>query len=164
MDSGLTASGSPPSPIMASVGAVAMPPAARAGMVGILKPRVCPPTSGTQSGMVTEMLLIFSSTQLMAEITPLIGALARFTIMPNRFPKMFTILSQAPSQFPVKTFFTNSMIFVKMSFTFSTAACMLCHHPVIKADSIGKLAWNAATRLEMVVVTQFLIFPNTCAI
>ena len=122
------------------------------------------PTSGTQSGMVTEMLLIFSSTQLMAEITPLIGAFARFTIMPNRFPKMFTILSQAPSQFPVKTFFTNSMIFVKMSFTFSTAACMLCHHPVIKADSIGKLAWNAATRLEMVVVTQFLIFPNTCAI
>ena len=132
-------------------------------MVGILKPRVCPPTSGTQSGMVTEMLLIFSSTQLMAEITPLIGAFARFTIMPNRFPKMFTILSQAPSQFPVKTFFTNSMIFVKCLYIFNGRLYAL-PPSVIKADSIGKLAWNAATRLEMVVVTQFLIFPNTCAI
>ena len=138
MDSGMTASGSPPSPIMASVGAVAIPPAARAGMVGILKPRVVPPTPGTQSGIVTEMLLIFSSTQLMAETTPLIGAFARFTIIPNKFPKIFTIFCQAALQFPEKTFCTNSMMFVKIAFTFSTAACMLCHHPVIKADSMGK--------------------------
>ena len=130
MDSGSTASGSPPSPICASVGAVAIPPAARAGIVGMLKPRVFPPTPGTQSGIVTEMLLIFSSTQLIAEITPFIGAFARFTIMPNTFPKMATILSQAALQLPANTFCTKSMILAKMALTFSQAAETLSHHPL----------------------------------
>ena len=57
------------------------------------------------------MLLIFESTQLMAEMTPLIGALARFTIMPNKFPKMFTMFCQAALQLPENTLLIKSMIF-----------------------------------------------------
>ena len=107
----MTASGSPPSPISARVGEVATPPSASCGIVGILNPSVFPPTPGTQSGIVTEMLLILESTQFMAEMTPLIGALARFTIIPNRFPKMFTIFCQAADQLPENTLLIKSMIF-----------------------------------------------------
>lgn len=57
------------------------------------------------------MLLILESTQFMAEMTPLIGALARFTIIPNRFPKMFTIFCQAADQLPENTLLIKSMIF-----------------------------------------------------
>ena len=88
-----------------------MPPSASCGIVGILNPNVVPPTPGTQSGMVTEMLLIFEITQLMAEITPLIGAFARFTIIPNRFPKIFTMFCQAALQLPENTLLIKSMIF-----------------------------------------------------
>ena len=115
----MTASGSPPSPIMARVGAVAMPPTARAGMVGILKPRVVPPTPGTQSGIVTEMLLILEITQLIAEITALMGTFARFTIIPKTFPKISTMFCQAAPQLPENTLVTNSIRLVKMAITFS---------------------------------------------
>ena len=98
----------------------------------MLKPRVFPPTPGTQSGIVTEMLLIFSSTQLIAEITPFMGAFARFTIMPNTFPKMATILSQAALQRQiVKDFLIKfTKILAKMALTFSQAAETLFHHPL----------------------------------
>ena len=61
--------------------------------------------------MVTEMLLIFEITQLMAEITPLIGAFARFTIIPNKFPNIFTIFCHAADQLPENTLLIKSMIF-----------------------------------------------------
>ena len=145
---------------MARVAAVATPPDASAGMVGMLKPRVWPPTPGTQSGIVTEMLLIFDSTQLIAEITPLMGAFARFTIMPKTFPKMATTLSQAADQLPENTLSINPMIFEKIAFTFSQAAEMLCHQPLKYAPSIG----NRSEIAEIAAVTALDILAQIALI
>ena len=113
-------------------------------MVGMLKPRVVPPTPGTQSGIVTDIPFIFSSTKLMAEMTPLMGAFARLTIMPNRLPKMLTMFCQAPDQFPENTFWTKSIIPLKIAFMFSMAAEILAAQPPRNGNFSDR---NAATEL-----------------
>ena len=164
MDRGRIASASPPSPASRMVGAVTMPPVASCGMVGMLKPRVVPPTPGTQSGIVTEMPLIFSSTKLMAEITPLMGAFARLTIMPNKFPKISTMFCHAPDQLPVKTFCTKSIIPLKIAFMFSMAAEMLAAHPEKRAPKNGNFSCrNAATELMAACTPLASIFMGAMA-
>ena len=53
LDSGMTASGSDPSPTMARVAAVTTPPSASIGIFGRDQP--LPPTPGTQSGTWNEI-------------------------------------------------------------------------------------------------------------
>ena len=165
MDRGRIASASPPSPASRMVGAVTMPPVASCGMVGMLKPRGWPPTPGTQSGIVTEIPLIFSSTKLMAEITAFMGAFARLTIMPNRFPKISTTFCQAPDQLPVKTFCTKSIIPLKMAFMFSMAAEMLAAQPENRAPRNGNFSCrNAATELMAACTPLASIFMGASAL
>ena len=84
----------------------------------------------------------------MAEITPLMGAFAKLTIMPNKLPKMSTIFCQAELQFPAKTFSINEIIPLKIALIFSIAAEILDAHPENRAPKNGNFSCkNAATEL-----------------
>ena len=76
-ESGITASASPASAIVANVGFVAIPPSASCGIFGNSTPNFCPPMLGTQSGTENCIPLTESIIELIIAMIVLTGA---FTI------------------------------------------------------------------------------------
>ena len=112
LDRGKTASDSEPSPIMAVVGFVTIPPFASIGIWGNSNPKVSPPIPGTQSGTETEIEPIAEKVLFIRVISPLIGALAKPDKLQNILTNIFLTLSHALPHSPANMFWTKSIIWV----------------------------------------------------
>ena len=103
------------------------------------------------------MLLILEITQLMAEITALMGTFAKFTIIPKTDPKIFTTFCHAADQLPENTFVINSIKFVRIVITFSMYGAMATNAASRPpSTTVPKLARTGA-RLVAIRLTRF---PN----
>lgn len=102
------------SPTTASMGCSMALPVASMGIWGMLKPKVWPPTKGTQSGMVTEMELMAPMAELIIPITALIGPFTKPTMPPQMVPKMSVTFCQAADQLAVKMLVMKLITFWRM--------------------------------------------------